>query len=103
MSLSPAAASVSLVVRLVSQPVVLWLDVAVSVCAVAAFAYVACHNTVSSGYGKFLSVGSDRGVTAVEYGLIASLIALAILVALKLVGTNLGDVFNYVGGKIVTP
>jgi pilus assembly protein Flp/PilA len=100
MSLSPVAAMVSLVVRFVSQPFVLWLSF---VGVVAVFAYITCHNLISSGHAKFLSVASERGVTAVEYGLVASLIALAIIVAVKLVGTNLSSLFNYVGGKIVTP
>ena len=39
----------------------------------------------------------DRsGVTAIEYGLIASLIAVAIIVAVELVGTNLNATFNTV-------
>jgi pilus assembly protein Flp/PilA len=36
------------------------------------------------------------GVTAIEYGLIASLIAVAIIVAVELVGTNLNNTFNAV-------
>jgi pilus assembly protein Flp/PilA len=43
----------------------------------------------------------DRsGVTAIEYGLIASLIAIAIIVAIKLVGTNLNDTFNTVASNL---
>ena len=37
---------------------------------------------------------SKDGVTAVEYGLIAALIAVAAVSALMLVGTNLRGVFN---------
>lgn len=44
----------------------------------------------------------DEGVTAIEYGLIAALIAVAIITAVQLVGTNLNNVFNYVAGKLVT-
>ena len=36
----------------------------------------------------------EEGVTAIEYGLIAALIALAIIVAVKLVGTNLSALFT---------
>ena len=38
----------------------------------------------------------DEGVTAIEYGLIAALIALVIIVAVALVGTNLRTAFNNV-------
>ena len=36
----------------------------------------------------------DRGATAVEYGLMVALIAIVIIVAVKLLGTNLSTVFN---------
>ncbi len=45
----------------------------------------------------------EEGVTAIEYGLIAALIAVVIIVAVALVGTNLQGVFNYVAGKLTTP
>ena len=38
----------------------------------------------------------DEGVTAIEYGLIAALIALAIIGAVALVGTNLNTAFSNV-------
>ena len=38
----------------------------------------------------------QRGATAIEYGLIAALIAVAAIVAFQLVGTNLSAVFNSV-------
>ncbi len=40
------------------------------------------------------------GATAIEYGLIAALIAVAIITAVELVGTNLTATFNTVAGKI---
>jgi pilus assembly protein Flp/PilA len=40
----------------------------------------------------------EDGVTAIEYGLIAALIAVVIIVSVKLVGTNLSLVFNKVAG-----
>jgi pilus assembly protein Flp/PilA len=46
---------------------------------------------------------SRRGVTAIEYGLIASLVALAIIVGLTLLGINLGALFSYIGGKVQPP
>jgi pilus assembly protein Flp/PilA len=38
----------------------------------------------------------EDGVTAIEYGLIAALIAIAIVVTVRLVGTQLNVVFNSV-------
>ena len=45
-------------------------------------------------------IRQDDGVTAIEYGLIATLIAVAIIVAVGLVGTNLSTQFSYIAGKI---
>jgi pilus assembly protein Flp/PilA len=45
-------------------------------------------------------VQSESGVTAIEYGLIAALIAVAIITAVTLVGTNLTATFNNVAGKL---
>lgn len=42
----------------------------------------------------------DRGATAVEYGLIVALIALAIITAVTLVGTNLDLLFNEVATEV---
>jgi pilus assembly protein Flp/PilA len=42
----------------------------------------------------------ESAVTAVEYGLIASLIAVFIIGALTLVGTNLSTAFNTIAAKI---
>lgn len=41
-----------------------------------------------------------RGVTALEYGLIASLIAIAIIAALTTLGQRLGTEFTYIAGKV---
>jgi pilus assembly protein Flp/PilA len=41
-----------------------------------------------------------RGVTALEYGLIAALIAGVIVTAVTLVGTNLTSTFNSLAGKV---
>jgi pilus assembly protein Flp/PilA len=38
----------------------------------------------------------DGGATAIEYGLIAALIAVAAIAAFRLVGTNLSSIFNTV-------
>lgn len=40
------------------------------------------------------------GATAIEYGLIAAGIAIAILAAVSLVGTNLGAMFNNVANNL---
>jgi pilus assembly protein Flp/PilA len=43
----------------------------------------------------------DRsGVTAIEYGLIAALIAVAAIIAMTAVGTSLTNVFNTVAGDL---
>jgi pilus assembly protein Flp/PilA len=47
-------------------------------------------------------VKDERGVTAIEYGLIAGLLALAILVAVQSVGTQLTATFNAIA-TAVTP
>jgi pilus assembly protein Flp/PilA len=39
---------------------------------------------------------NEEGVTAIEYGLIAALIALVIIVSVALIGTNLNTAFNNV-------
>lgn len=36
----------------------------------------------------------ERGATAVEYGLMVGLIAIVIIVAVALLGTNLSSIFN---------
>jgi pilus assembly protein Flp/PilA len=58
---------------------------------------------MSKTVARWLSIDSERGVTAIEYGLIASLIAIAIIVGVTLVGTNLNGLFAYIGGKVVAP
>ena len=42
----------------------------------------------------------ESGATAIEYGLIASLISVAIIVAVTLVGTNLNGTFGKVSAKL---
>jgi len=45
-------------------------------------------------------VKDEAGVTAMEYGLIAALIAVVIITAVTTVGTNLTGTFNTVAGKL---
>lgn len=42
----------------------------------------------------------ERGATAVEYGLLVALIAVAIIVAVRLLGDNLSGMFNGVAGDV---
>lgn len=44
----------------------------------------------------------EDGVTAIEYGLIAALIAVVIIVAVRTVGTNLNAVFDRVATELAT-
>lgn len=45
-------------------------------------------------------IKDESGATAIEYGLIAALIAVAIIVAVGTVGTKLGDLFGTVSTKL---
>jgi pilus assembly protein Flp/PilA len=45
-------------------------------------------------------VNDSRGVTAIEYGLIAALIAVAAIVMITLVGTNLTNTFSTVANSL---
>jgi pilus assembly protein Flp/PilA len=45
-------------------------------------------------------VRDESGATAIEYGLIAALIAVVIIGAITAVGTNLSTTFSTVSGKI---
>lgn len=51
-------------------------------------------NNLSMVIRSFLK--DEEGVTAIEYGLIAALIAVAIIVMVALVGDQLNNVFNCV-------
>jgi pilus assembly protein Flp/PilA len=55
------------------------------------------HNIIKRFAAEF-GIDSERGVTAIEYGLIAALIAVAIVTSVTLIGTNLVTVF----GKVST-
>lgn len=45
-------------------------------------------------------VREEEGVTAIEYGLIAALIAVVIIASTTLVGTNLAAVFNFIATEL---
>ena len=51
---------------------------------------------------KFLKlIKNNKGATAIEYGLIAALIAVAAIGAMQGIGTKLSSTFNNVSGKLV--
>ena len=47
-------------------------------------------------------IRDEQGVTAIEYGLIAALIAVVIIAAVKIVGTQLDKTFNKIGSELKT-
>jgi pilus assembly protein Flp/PilA len=50
---------------------------------------------------KFLKlIGNEEGATAIEYGLIAALIAVAAITAMKSVGTTLNSTFSNVSTQM---
>jgi len=49
---------------------------------------------------RLAALRSDRGATAVEYGLMVALIAVVVIVAVTLLGTNLSALFNTVATKV---
>lgn len=52
-------------------------------------------------YRNLMALKMDkRAVTAIEYALIAALIAVAIIAALSLLANNISSTFNYVGSKL---
>ena len=53
---------------------------------------------------KFINklLRDEQGATAIEYGLIAALIAVAAITAMQGLGTELGNTFSTVSGKMKT-
>ena len=52
-------------------------------------------------YGALANLGKDKkGVTAVEYGVIAALIIVVCIVAITTIGTNLNTTFSTVGSAV---
>ena len=47
-------------------------------------------------------IKNNKGATAIEYGLIAALIAVAAVTAMGALGTKLSTTFNNVNSKMVT-
>jgi len=48
-------------------------------------------------------IREEKGATAIEYGLIASLIAVAIIVGAKALGSQINNTFNEVANKMANP
>jgi pilus assembly protein Flp/PilA len=59
---------------------------------------------IMRGFFQYVAVRrflqSNDGVTAIEYGLIAALVAIVIITAVTLLGTNLSSVFNKVATTV---
>jgi pilus assembly protein Flp/PilA len=52
--------------------------------------------------GAWFTAESQSGVTAIEYGLIAALITVVIIVGVTAVGTNLAVVFTTISGSLAS-
>ncbi|MDQ2820936.1 MAG: Flp family type IVb pilin [Pseudomonadota bacterium] len=48
-------------------------------------------------------IADEGGVTAIEYGLIAALIGVAMVAAATTLGDKLNLIFRFIGDKIVVP
>jgi pilus assembly protein Flp/PilA len=55
---------------------------------------------MSKYIAKFQTRMAERGATAVEYGLMVALIAIVIIVAVALLGTNLSTLFHGVATSV---
>jgi pilus assembly protein Flp/PilA len=71
------------------------------------FVLLFCQHAIfgDKGFARMFSVWislirNTTGATAIEYALIATLIALAALAAFSLLGTNLIEIYNSVATKI---
>jgi len=53
---------------------------------------------IVKGFGRFMR--EEDGVTAIEYGLIAALIAVVIIAATTTVGKQLNNVFTFIGASL---
>jgi len=59
------------------------------------------EDTMLTRMFRFLK--EEEGATAVEYGLMVALIAMAIIITVALVGTNLNTLFSGVATNLVNP
>jgi pilus assembly protein Flp/PilA len=58
------------------------------------------NNLMTKAYAK-LTAKQDEGATAVEYGLMVSLIAVAIIVTVGLLGTELNTLFTTITAALI--
>ena len=49
---------------------------------------------------KLQTLRTDKGATAVEYGLMVALIAIVIIAAVAVLGTNLSNLFSKVASSV---
>lgn len=56
---------------------------------------------MSDAFKRFLN--DESGATAIEYGLIAALISVALIGGATALGGQIGSTFNFIKGKITTP
>ena len=70
--------------------------------ALAVLRLITSSNVVGCWTGRSFSnlVYDESGVTAIEYALIAALIAVAAIAAFTLVGSNLSTTFSYVASQL---
>ena len=52
---------------------------------------------LTAALNNFFSIKSQKGVTMIEYALIAALVAVVAILALTTVGTNLNTIFTNIG------
>jgi pilus assembly protein Flp/PilA len=55
-------------------------------------------STFASAVKTFMA--DENGVTAIEYGLIAALIGVAVAGTAKVLGTDISDLFTRISGKV---
>jgi pilus assembly protein Flp/PilA len=55
-----------------------------------------------SRFFMYMVVKNERGAAAIEYGLIAALVAVALFAGAQLLGNNLNNLFNGVGAFLAT-
>ena len=51
---------------------------------------------------RITRLNNDRGATAVEYGLMVALIAIVVIAAVSLLGTNLASIFTTIKDALPT-
>lgn len=56
---------------------------------------------ISKIYNAIRSLGNDKGVSMIEYGLLAALIAIAVVATVSTLGTDLDAKFKAVSDELV--